>query len=143
MADPFDEFVGIPFREHGRGMDGADCWGLFRLALLKVANLEVPSYDELYSSVLERKVNAELIRGRLGPWFPVPEGAEKRCDGILLRDGRFESHIALVTRPGLMLHIYQGSLSCIDRYRGNSFALRVVGFWRHQSLAEERDLGLN
>lgn len=135
MADPFDEFVGVPFVARGRAMDGADCWGLFRLALLKVAGLEVPSYDELYSTVLERRINAELIRGRMGPWFQVPTGQEQRFDGILLRDGRHESHIALVTRPGRMLHTYRGGSSCVDRYRNSPFREKLAGFYRHQAFA--------
>lgn len=137
MADPFDEFVGIPFRDLGRTLDGADCWGLFRLALLKVAGLELPAYDEHYASAIERRVKAEMIRGGMGDWQEVVAGHEQRFDGILMKDGRFDCHIALVTLPGRMLHIYQGGTSCVDRYHNSPFRERIVSFWRHRSLAKD------
>lgn len=133
MADPFDKFIGIPFRERGRALDGADCWGLFRLALLLIADLDLPSYDEHYSSVREREVNARMIRGGAASWLHVQAGREQRFDGVLMRDGRYDSHIGLVVRPGYMLHTYQGGTSCIDRYRNSPFRERLVGFYRHQA----------
>lgn len=134
MADPFDQFVGIPFLDRGRTLDGADCWGLTRLALMEIAGLEVPAYDEHYASAIERRANAEMIKGSLGDWVQVLPGTEKRFDCIIMRDGRFESHLALVTQPGRMLHTYQGSASCIDRYRNSPFRERIVAFYRHRKL---------
>lgn len=137
MADPFDEFVGIPFVDRGRTVDGADCWGLLRLALLKVAGLELPAYDEHYASCTERRANADMIQGSLGDWQEVVRGREQRFDAIVMKDGRFDSHIALVTRPGRMLHTYQGGTSCVDRYAYSPFRERIVSFWRHRSLAKD------
>jgi cell wall-associated NlpC family hydrolase len=137
MADPFDEFVGIPFLDRGRTVEGADCWGLFRLALLKVAGLELPAYDEHYASCVERRANADMIQGVIGDWQEVPAGGEERFDAILMRDGRFDSHIALVTRPGRMLHTYQGGQSCVDRYLNSPFRERIVRFYRHRSLLKD------
>lgn len=136
MADPFDQFVGIPFVDHGRGRDGADCWGLVRLALQKVANLDLPSYDEHYASVSERRLNDEMIKGSMGDWLPVVAGSERGCDVIVMRDGKYESHIALVTRPGRMLHTYQGGASCVDRYHNPPFKQRIVSFYRHRALLD-------
>lgn len=136
MADPFDEFVGIPFLDRGRTVAGADCWGLTRLALLKVAGLELPAYDEHYSSASERRINAEMIDGKssMGDWCEVAAGSEQRFDVVVMRDGRFHSHMALVTRPGRMLHTYQGSGSCVDRYHNSPFREKVVAFYRHRSM---------
>jgi cell wall-associated NlpC family hydrolase len=137
MADPFAEFIGIPFVNRGLTLAGADCWGLFRLALQKVAGLELPAYDDQQVSLAERRIKAEMIRGSMGDWHEIAAGSERRFDGILMRDGRFDSHIGLVVQPGRMLHTYQGSASCVDRYQSSPFRERIVGFWRHRAF----DLG--
>jgi len=136
MSDPFSEFIGVPFRDRGRTLEGADCWGLFRLAIWKVAGLELPMYDEHYASSIERRVNAEMIRGGMGDWQEVPAGTEQRCDGILMKDGRWDSHIALVVQRGRMLHTYQGGASCVDRYLDSPFRERLIAFYRHRSFRE-------
>lgn len=136
MVDPFAEFVGVPFLDRGRTLMGADCWGLFRLALLKVAGLELPTYDD-YASVVERRVNAEMIRGGMGDWRQVPAGQEQRFDGMLMKDGRYDSHIGLVVQRGRMLHTYQGASSCVDRYHDSPFREQLIGFWRHRSFFKD------
>jgi hypothetical protein len=109
-----------------------------RLALLEVAGLELPAYDDHYTSSLERRVNAEMIKGGMGDWQKVPAGQEQRFDGILMKDGRFDSHIGLVTQRGRMLHTYQGASSCIDRYNASPFRERFIAFYRHRSFVEAR-----
>jgi len=137
--DPFRGLIGIPFRDRGRTREGADCWGLTRLALSEVAGVQVPAYDANYASASERRANAELIAGEKGDWFAVPTGSERALDVVILRDGRHESHLALVTQPGRMLHTYQDGTSCVDRYDESPFAEKVVGFYRHRKLAHGLD----
>jgi len=134
MDDPLATLVGIPFVDHGRTAAGADCWGLFRLAVLEIAGLDLPAYEDHYLSVAERKANADMIRGVVGDWRPVPAGEERSLDGIIMRDGRYESHVGLVVKPGLMLHTYQGGSSCVDRYHNSPFRERIVSFHRHAAL---------
>jgi signal transduction protein with GAF and PtsI domain len=69
----------------------------------------------------------------------VAPGAEQRLDGIVMRDGRHESHIALVARSGLMLHTYQGGASCIDRYHNSPFRERLIAFYRHRAFINGLD----
>jgi cell wall-associated NlpC family hydrolase len=132
MGDPLDRLIGIPFVDRGRTVDGADCWGLSRLAMLRGASVDLPPYDEHYASCAERRLNDEMIRGSMGDWREVPAGAEQRFDVVLMKDGKWVSHIGLVTHPGRMLHTYQGGASCNDRYNDSPFRERVVAFYRHR-----------
>jgi hypothetical protein len=105
--------------------------------MLEVAGLALPAYDEHYASVIERKLNEEMIKGVVGDWRQIPAGSEQRFDGIVMRDGRYESHIGLVTQPGRMLHTYQGGASCNDRYQTSPFRERIIAFYRHQSFVKD------
>lgn len=41
----------IPFIEHGRDRDGADCWGLVCMVYSELFGLELPGYHEHYKSM--------------------------------------------------------------------------------------------
>ena len=41
-----DQFVGIPYIAHGRGYDGADCWGIVYLFYRDVLKTPIPDYTK-------------------------------------------------------------------------------------------------
>jgi len=108
----WSRFVGLPWRDRGRGPEGYDCWGLFRLAFGAATGIDLPSYDERYRSAADRSETATLFAGGRGDWDEVPEGAMRELDGaVFVMTGRF--HIGLVVRRGLVLHMPFGGNSVI------------------------------
>jgi cell wall-associated NlpC family hydrolase len=100
------------------------------------AGVEVPSYSDEYADAAEAAACAWLIDRRVGDgWLPVPPGEERRLDAVLMRAGRVASHIGTVIAPGRMLHTYSAGAVRVDYYRRGLFRERIVGFYRHQSLA--------
>lgn len=132
-------FVGLPWRERGRALDGVDCWGLIRLPLLALG-LEVESFDDAYASVAQRQRIGELLRigSSVPPWCVIPAGRERDHDVAIFRRGRWESHVGLVAGPGLMLHIAEDCESCIAPYRTGYWTPRLIGFRRHAALEAAR-----
>lgn len=126
----FDELVGIPYRDKGRGRDGCDCWGLLRLAFAELRGVELPSYSEDYETAADRRALAALIAGELDPWRAVAPGLEDPFDAVLVREGRFPRHVGLVTERGRMLHVEPDRSSVVESYRAGAIAPRVVGFYR-------------
>lgn len=127
--------VGLPWKDKGRGRDGVDCWGLTRLAFA-TRGIALPGYDGFYQDVRERDEVAALLRlSSDWPWTPVVPGAEDDLDIAIFRRGRLESHIGTVTERGAMLHIVEGSESCVERYDNGRWARRLVGFYRHAEMA--------
>ena len=54
-------YIGIPYVNKGRSIDGADCWGIVRLILKEQLNVEVPSYSDLYKNADDVKAWAKAI----------------------------------------------------------------------------------
>ena len=50
------DYIGIPFTNHGRDLDGVDCWGLVTIVYRRELQIVLPDYHERYR-------DAEHIRG--------------------------------------------------------------------------------
>ena len=43
----FNKYIGIPYKNQGRGWDGVDCWGLYYLIFKTELNIELPDFSNL------------------------------------------------------------------------------------------------
>lgn len=141
----------VSFVELGRGMDGADCWGLLRLVLMHEAGVDVPAYGGIgyEDSACDPKELMEFMAGEIAAqWAPIwertaetPKDAiptgEQVFDGLWLRPhGRRQTiHVGVVVKPGWMLHVEHGCDACVESYRDDlRWRHRVMGVYRHASL---------
>ncbi len=130
----FDPYIGLPYRDKGRGPDAYDCWGLLHRVYLDLLGVELPSYAEGYVTAADRHALAKLIAGEIDDWMPIERGAEKQFDGVLMREGRIPSHIGIVTAPGKLLHVSEGSTSRVEQYSHGILSQRVVGIYRFKAV---------
>lgn len=128
-----DRFIGIKWADKGRDRDGINCWGLHRLIFAEECGIEVPSYTEGYTSTEERLQIAALFDlTQEWPWRPVGAGAERAFDLAVFQTlAGVEVHCGTIVKPGLMIHIERGRLSCITTY---THTRRLAGIYRHVSL---------
>jgi len=130
-------FVGIPWLEKGRDHEGADCWGVLRLAMREHFGVDLPSYGEDYDDLTDgAKITALLRQGiPSGGWRQVTDPREG--DGVVLRIiGPLELHVGLVVAPGLFLHAlekYGGS--AVERLDHPMWAHRILGYYRHPEVS--------
>lgn len=105
-----NHYVGIPFKEHGSGINGCDCWGLIRLVFRMEFGIALPSFaysPDTYAQVIE------LMHPAAG--FAATGGAAMiDYDVVAIRTnaGR-ETHLGLVI-GGRVLHIYDGQASVFE-----------------------------
>lgn len=123
------DYVGIPFRDHGRTREGLDCWGLYRLVARERFGLELADFDYVAG---DRRSHDGMIRGA-NDWLPVVVPGPG--DAVLFRLGGAACHIGMVLAPGMMLHARDGYAACIERFRSPLWARRLEGFYRHPSRA--------
>lgn len=128
----FGRYVGLPWIDRGRTLNGLDCWGLIYLINLNERGLELPCYADRYATAADRRALDRLIGNEIDDWDEIAAGQEQLWDCILMRDGRTETHIGLVVAPGRMLHVAQGKTSVIENYRSGVWRHRVVGFFRYR-----------
>lgn len=132
--NPFDRYVGIPYRDRGRSITGCDCYGLLWLITRELRGVELPSFADGYVTTSDREAIASLIRDGIDQWELVPRGSEQTFDGVLMRGRRDLSHIGIVIAPGRLLHVDRGETSRIERYTSPPISLRVAGFYRFRGV---------
>ncbi len=135
MPDWVAKYIGIPFSPEGRDLEGMNCWSLFHHVLTVEGGLEVPEYPgPLWygRTKSDPRGIVEAMTAYTEQFSPIEPGQEQPFDGILLRIGGFATHCGVVVKPGVMLHVEQGSDSIIEDYRESMmWRTRVAGFYRY------------
>lgn len=123
------EYVGLPYRDRGRGPDAFDCWGLVRHVLIERADLPVPDCAQQYQGAGDLSGTERAFADYLGAWVPVQQ--PQRFDVAVYRlQGRL--HCALVLGAGWMLHVGAGfNPSLCDRLDRWYWTNRLENYYRH------------
>jgi cell wall-associated NlpC family hydrolase len=124
-------YVGIPWKDKGRTLDGADCYGLVVCVYKEVLSIDLPALSRMYSTASDRKTISALIRHKKIDWTPVASNLVQPLDLVLMREGGLPTHIGMVARPGTVLHMRPRQDSVIESYESGLLAPRVVGFYRY------------
>lgn len=129
----WETYVGIPFKDFGRGCDGVDCWGLVRLVLKNECNIEVPSYGEISASDLVKVTETISGESSFDPWHPVEPHEVKAFDVALMR-GR-PMHVGIMVSNEHLLHVEEKICTVLLPITHPSIERRIIGFRRHHDLA--------
>ena len=127
-----DNYIQIPFQCDGRTREtGVDCYGLLRLVYSERLHIELPDYAGIFvdQSFETLKKVAKVMEEGFLTWDEVVD-SPKPFDMIILRSGKYQWHVGLVTNKVYMLHIMSGIDSCVEEYNGLYWKKRVVGFRR-------------
>lgn len=134
------KWVGLQYRDKGRGQGGYDCWGLARAILQGERGISLPDYADAYVSACDpesasRAVSAGLAAG----WRRTLAPAE--FDLVILAIARRPWHCGIVVAPGWFVHCpppHRGetqTLSCCERLDSMTWRNRVEGFYRYRGNA--------
>lgn len=131
-------YVGLPYKDKGRGPDGWDCWGGVRMALQREFGLILPDYADAYTRAGDgASVAVAVASGLRDGW----EHADSPREGdlLILRIAARPWHCALMVNAAMFLHWPPPSrsgvqqLSCIERLDSPTWARRIDGFWRYMA----------
>lgn len=127
-------YVGLPWAEFGRDRAGCDCWGLACVIYREELGITLPDYLG-YGSADELGEIAALVDGATASplWLPA-SGPALAFDIAVFRRGRLSSHVGIVVRHGLMIHMADESAARHERYDAGRWRTRLTGTWRHVDL---------
>lgn len=126
-----DDYIRIPFAEHGRNRKGVDCWGLVCIIFAESRGIELPSLIG-YSDTKDRTGISKIIKSESMSWESVHSGNEQLFDIAVFRIMGQPMHVGLVVRHGLMIHCERGSgVYLTEYYKERQWDKRLEGFFRY------------
>lgn len=124
-------FVGLPWRDRGRGPDGFDCWGLLIAAFKAGTGIQLPTYSADYSNSADERETRAVLAGERGDWSKIDERASRPFDAALMTIGK-RVHVGLLVRRGLMLHMPVNKTSVIVPL--SRYSAVLDGIYRHTGM---------
>ena len=124
-----NKYIGIPFEDRGRTINGVDCWGLVRLIYKNEFNITLPSFAEDYSNTDETNKLEELISIHKEGWTQTT--APKSGAVVLFKLLGSESHVGVVVNERQFIHVSEGSTSVIESFDSILWKKRIIGFYEY------------
>jgi cell wall-associated NlpC family hydrolase len=126
------QYVGIPAKLLHSSRDGCDCYGLLRLVYREVFDIQLPEHRAHIAKALRGgEIPAE------GEIQKITEPTDDPQDGDVLhmwavKNGRrMANHVGIVVQnPHKILHLQEGSDSCIMDIRRPKNAWRPIQYYR-------------
>ena len=121
------KYIGIPFKDCGRGFDGLDCWGLVRLVWKEEKGFVMPDMGDAYSSAFARGEVGETAQAlEAGNWNrDVTAEPRRELDVLVFSFGTLDLHVGLWVGEGEMLHVMRGMSTAVERYTVAKWAKRL------------------
>lgn len=127
-----NNYIHIPFKEHGREENGCDCWGLARIIYKEQLGIELPTLLD-YKNTHDGHSIADLYEDEHLMWDEVLEGQEKEFDILVFKILSLPTHIAVVINKGMMIHCEYGIGTHItEYYRDFQWRKRLAGIYRYK-----------
>lgn len=126
-----NDYIAVPFADHGRTAHGCDCWGLARLIYKEQLNIDLPELLD-YKNTKDSRNIAELYEIEHQEWREIPIGQEKPFDILVFKIMGLPTHIAVVVDKGLMIHCEKGCGTHISEYNKEvQWKTRLAGVYRY------------
>lgn len=132
-ADYVNKYVGIPYKEHGRTEEGADCYGIVRMILQNEYGIPMPSYDDDYMDAIEKEALDRILDGRTD-WAEV--GSPEEGDVVILQTRVHFFHVGIMVNKTHFLNC-RPTVGCVVEKLSSPFWQRKVRGFRRYSPGEE------
>ena len=129
------KYIGIPFKDHGCGYDGCDCYGLVRIVYQEELGIELPNLGDQYSCAFNRGEIGPLVQATAAEsWaVDVSDKDPEQFDVLVFSRGGVDYHVGLFLYGEFMLHCVDGTDSCLEKHDGIRWKRQLSRRLRHVS----------
>jgi hypothetical protein len=123
-----NKYIGIPFLDKGRDINGIDCWGLARLIYKQEYSIDLPSFSSDYEPEDTDRMQDLIAQYREG-WEPVDTPTEGCL--VLFKVMGVDSHIGVAISNTHFIHSRDGMDSAIESLESFNWNKRIVGYYKY------------
>ena len=124
----YNKYIGLPYKDNGRDVNGVDCWGLARLFYKQELGIDLPDYSELYTGSHDPQVS-QAIDTYKDTWEPTSEGTTG--DLCLFNIYGEPAHVGVYVGSRRFLHAREGRDSVVESLDSAQWSKRFVGFYKY------------
>lgn len=133
-----EEYIGIPYKRHGRDISGLDCWGIVMRVYEDRYGIKLPGYDFLYEEAAEAEEVRALLTGEDFPWVRVNPEDVREGDVVWFSDLKDVVHMGVMLDRIHFLHCARHTTySSIEKVTGPLWCNRIEGFYRHKAMRKD------
>lgn len=123
-----NKYIGIPFKDKGRDINGIDCWGLARLVYKQEYNIDLPSFSSDYEANDNLRMQDLIAQYKEG-W----EKIETPIEGclVLFNIMGSETHIGVAVSDTHFIHTRDGMDSAIESFDSFKWNKRISGYYKY------------
>lgn len=123
------DYIGIPFENKGRSLQGADCWGLIWL-YYRNNGINLPVLSEHYNDYQDSQGISRLVGQEKSGWTNVV--TPEKGDVVVFNIMGKPVHVGLCLGAHSFIHAFKGTDSCLESLRGLKWKKRIEGFYRYR-----------
>lgn len=123
------KYIGIPFVDRGRSMEGGDCWNIIYQFYAHEKKITLPLLDS-YETTKDADGIQEIVNSERHHWSKVDEPAFG--DVVVIAIAGKESHVGIYVEKQCMLHAFEGTDSCLVSLESPRWKSRIKGFYRYE-----------
>lgn len=132
----YKDYLKIEFKDRGRGLDGADCWGLIKLIYQDRLGITLPMLDHYENTEQRAALNKIINTEATSNWMGIEKGREQELDVAVFKIMGIPCHVGVVISKGIVIHSQRGSNTTIVHYeQERDWCRRLEGFYRYAKSA--------
>ena len=123
-----NKYIGIPFLDKGRDINGIDCWGLVRLVYKQEYSIDLPNFSTNYEAEDAERMSDLLAQYKEG-WEKIDAPTEGCI--VLFNILGVESHMGIAVSSTHFLHARERRDSAIESFESVAWRNRITGFYKY------------
>jgi hypothetical protein len=124
----YNKYIGLPYKDNGRDIDGIDCWGLVRLYYKEELNIDLPSYVDEYNGPSDTNVTRAISLYK-DSWNKTTTPAAG--DVVLFNIYGEPAHVGVYVGDNKFLHCREGRDSVVESLASVKWNKRLDGIYKY------------